>query len=238
MSALGAFQAAFTHALLDSDGDGAHGGAFSVYRNTVRRACIDALEANFPAVATLVGQAWFRSAAARFAEASPPVDARMARYGKGFAAFLASLPMHGDMPYLADVARIDRAWGACHDAADAVVLDAYAWLEAWDGRRRWRLHPATRWVASAYPAASLWQASRAGHAPHDLAWAPESILLTRPGHEPVATTVTPATIVFIEACRAGHPLASAADQAAEAYPEHPIDHAIAAALGAGALALA
>ncbi|KJV36131.1 hypothetical protein VI08_06250 [Luteibacter yeojuensis] len=224
--------------MLASACEGAHDDGFHVYRNTVRRGCIDALEANFPAVATLVGAAWFRSAAAHFAEASPPVDARMARYGQGFPAFLASLPTHGDMPYLVDVAHTDLAWSACHDAADAEPLDAHAWLDAWEGRRRWRLHPATRWVASAFPVASLWQASRDGVAPRNLAWLPEAILLTRPGSQPLATPVPPATLCFLEACGAGQPLAAAADHACEAFPTFPIDHAIAAALGAGALALA
>ena len=38
--------------------------AFAVYRNTVMKGCIDALEANFPVVARLVGSEWFRAAAA------------------------------------------------------------------------------------------------------------------------------------------------------------------------------
>lgn len=38
---------------------------FAVYRNTVMKACIDALQANFPSVARLVGEAWFRAAATR-----------------------------------------------------------------------------------------------------------------------------------------------------------------------------
>jgi hypothetical protein len=36
---------------------------FAVYRNTVIKGCVDALQANYPAVARLVGAEWFRSAA-------------------------------------------------------------------------------------------------------------------------------------------------------------------------------
>ena len=62
--------------------------AFAVYRNTVMKACIDALEANYPAVARLVGSEWFRAAAALYVAARPPNDARMLRYGDGFPDFL------------------------------------------------------------------------------------------------------------------------------------------------------
>jgi membrane-bound lytic murein transglycosylase B len=46
---------------------------FAVLRNTVRKACVDALQANFPAVTRLVGDEWMRAAAARFA-VEPPSD--------------------------------------------------------------------------------------------------------------------------------------------------------------------
>ncbi|MBW8719456.1 MAG: putative DNA-binding domain-containing protein, partial [Variovorax paradoxus] len=51
--------------------------AFAVYRNTVMKACIDALQANFPTVAQLVGEEWFRAAAALYVAADPPSDGRL-----------------------------------------------------------------------------------------------------------------------------------------------------------------
>ncbi|OYX91883.1 MAG: DUF2063 domain-containing protein, partial [Caulobacter sp. 35-67-4] len=53
----------------------------SVYRNTIARGCVDALAANFPTVATLVGEDWFRAAAALFAREAPPTHAALLDYG-------------------------------------------------------------------------------------------------------------------------------------------------------------
>ena len=52
---------------------------FAVYRNTVLKGCIDALQANFPAVVRLVGEEWFRAVAALHARAQPPGDTRRLR---------------------------------------------------------------------------------------------------------------------------------------------------------------
>ena len=65
--------------------------AFAVYRNTVLKGCVDALEANFPAVLRLVGADWFRSATLDFVRLHPPVDARLLAYGDGAFASLTPL---------------------------------------------------------------------------------------------------------------------------------------------------
>ena len=54
--------------------------AFAVYRNTVLKGCVDALQANYPAVARLVGEGWFHSTATLYARAHPPVDGRLVLY--------------------------------------------------------------------------------------------------------------------------------------------------------------
>ena len=83
---LAAFQRDFVQALFGADGLGAatHPG-FAVYRNTVRGGCIDALEANYPVVAALVGRDWFRAAAAEYAQQRLPTDVRLMMYGEDFA---------------------------------------------------------------------------------------------------------------------------------------------------------
>ena len=66
-SALARFQDAFAHALFTADAVPAGEiaaltaqPAFAVYRNTVMKGCIDALQANYPAVLRLVGEEWAR----------------------------------------------------------------------------------------------------------------------------------------------------------------------------------
>ncbi len=97
---------------------------FAVYRNTVLKGAIDAVEANYPAVTRLVGGEWLRAAAAAFVRAQPPVEPSLLHYGAGFADFLAGFAPAVDMPWLAGVARLDRAWTEAHVAADESPVDA------------------------------------------------------------------------------------------------------------------
>ena len=94
---------------------------FAVYRNTVLKGCIDALQASYPTVCQLVGTDWFRAAAAVYARAQPPRDGLLMDYGDGFAHFLDQFAPAADLPYLSAVARLDRCWTECHLAADATA---------------------------------------------------------------------------------------------------------------------
>ena len=73
---------------------------FAVYRNTVTKGCIDALQANYPAVHALVGTDWLRAAAHAFVHQHPPSDGRLMGYGAGFAEFLEGFDPAADLPYL------------------------------------------------------------------------------------------------------------------------------------------
>ena len=95
---------------------------FAVYRNTVLKGCIDALQANYPAVLRLVGEEWFRAAAALHVRAQPPGDARLLLYGMDFPDFLRDFEPAADLPYLSGVALLDRFWTEAHVAAEAVAL--------------------------------------------------------------------------------------------------------------------
>lgn len=192
MTTLADFQQAFAQALWSPDRAApavarlAGQPGFAVYRNTVMAGCIDALQANFPAVARLVGDEWFRAAAAVYVRREPPDEPMLALYGRGFAHFLAHFDPAADVPYLPDVARVDRLWSEAHAAADAAPLDASALraLTAADlARYTLRLHPATRWAwCDAFPVHTLWSRNRVAGAvdatPFD--WQPEGVLLTRP----------------------------------------------------------
>ena len=122
---------------------------FAVYRNTVLKGCIDALQANYRTVCQLVGEDWFRAAAGVYAQAQPPRDGLLMNYGAGFGDFLASFAPAADLPYLPAIARLDRCWTECHLAADATAVDR-GWLvqQAPDTLPRVQLrpHPAARWT--------------------------------------------------------------------------------------------
>lgn len=242
MSTLATFQTAFADALYNeaSTFDPAKQAAFAVYRNTVMRACLDALEANFPAVVCLVGRDWFRAAAAIHVGQSPPRDAQFARYGDGFADFLAAFEPAADLVYLADVTRLDRLWMESLDAADALALpiDTMAALPAEAlAMVRLRLHPAARWHVSPWPARSIWQASRSGLPVDDaLVWLPESALIVRVAHEVRVLPIEPAGIALLDALGRGDTLGEATAVAATLHPDAPIDLILSGLLRSGALA--
>ncbi|MGN6482253.1 HvfC/BufC family peptide modification chaperone [Luteibacter sp.] len=215
---------------------------FSIHRHTMLRAAIDALEANFPAVACLTGAAWFRSAAAAYAHAYPARDARLAVYGSCFPRFLDDMPSACELPYLADVARLDRLWTESYFAGECEPLSAMTVRslapDALAGMAV-RPHPATRTLESRLPALSIWQASRAGEAvSDDLAWQPQAILVTRPAHTVQLESTDLAVLTFLEACREGGSLVACIEHVASLHPAARADHVFAQLLMAGALVVA
>jgi hypothetical protein len=76
-------------------------GALAVYRNTTIKGRIDALEANYPTVLQMVGEDWFRAAAAAFVTEQPGDTPVLVDYGAGFPDWLAGFEPARDMTYLA-----------------------------------------------------------------------------------------------------------------------------------------
>jgi hypothetical protein len=223
-AALASFQQDFSRALFagnDALPALASQPGFAVYRNTVMKGCIDALGSNYPAIARLVGGEWFRSAAACYVRAEPPRDARLQRYGEGFAAFLRGFEPAAALPYLAPVAQLDRCWTESHIAADARPADA-AWLARLApeslGSTPLHPHPAARWAwFDELPAYSIWQRNRSDDAVQDeLVWQGEGALLTRPADAVSWSALGRGGCAFLDACAAGRPLGEAAEAALHA----------------------
>jgi hypothetical protein len=136
--------------------------ALSVYRNTVAKGAVEALSANYPTVERVVGAAWFRSAALRFSRAHPPQRAALFDYGEGFADWLEGFEPAAALPYLPDLARIDRLWTEACFAEDSEPLAAEAFAAAAPvlAGARVGLHPSVRWRAFAWDAPALWRQNR------------------------------------------------------------------------------
>lgn len=240
-----AFQSAFAQALFAPPRE--RGGplaaltaqpAFAVYRNTVMKGCVDALEANFPAVARLVGRDWFRAAAALYARAQPPRDPRLLFYGDGFAAFLDAFEPARELPYLPGIARLDRSWIEAHAAADSAVDVAWFTSLAPEtlGAARIAPHPATRWHwFPGQPVFTIWRRQRGAGDAGEIAWQGEGALLTRPRDSVQWRAASPADCAFLEACAAGCPLADAAAAAQRVQPGTDLAQLLAGLLRAGAI---
>jgi hypothetical protein len=244
MSELLDFQDAFVAALGGSPSalrpwlvEDAGQAGLSVYRNTIAKGCVDALAANFPTVLSMVGEDWFRAAAALFAREAPPVSAALLDYGEAFPTWLDRFPSAQDMPYLAGVAHLDRLWTEALFAAEAEPLapGAFTALPLEDlAQTRVELHPSARFAAFDAGLPGLWAAARAGHNDLDLSEDPEGLLLLRPAGRVIHRVVGPADIAFLAACRAGKPLAEAIGRAAEAAPQADLQALFAALIADGA----
>lgn len=216
---------------------------FAIYRNTVRKGCIDTLEANFPAVVRLVGRDWFRAAAAVHVQAALPDDVRLMHYGRGFPAFLAGFEPAAAMPYLPDVAALDRLWTQAHAAADAPVLQpaSLAGLPP-EALQALQLppHPSARWQwFDTTPAYSIWSANRSGDAQalaalSDLVWQGEGALLLRPDQAVAWQALDAPGCDFLDACRRGHSLGHAATELLARHPGTDVSALFARLLQAGA----
>lgn len=238
------FHGDFTAALVAPDPDARPAGLddiaarrFAIYRNNVHRGLGDALAAAYPVVQRLVGDEFFRATARAFFLGEPRRAPSLALYGEGFADFLADFTPAQSLPYLADLARLERAWLEAFHAADADPLSPSALREAGDGLSSLRLvpHPATRLITSPYPIVSIWQANRDERAaPAAIAARSEAALITRPGYEVSVTPLNRGAALFAASLFAGTPAGSAAEQAMAALGDFNIAAAFSTLLGSGA----
>jgi hypothetical protein len=244
-SGLDRFQHAFAAALLDPEArdpaiaDLVEQPGFAIYRNTVIKGCIDALQANFPAVVRLVGDEWFRAAAAIHVRAEPPRGPVMLDYGTGFARFLETFEPAAELPYLPNVARLDRFWTEAHVAADSEVLApaAVATLAPDQLQRAsLQLHPAARWQTfDDQPIFTLWQRNRECTTDDaEIEWRGEAALITRPDGAVEARCIDAGACAFLDACASGATLADAALAALAADDSIDLTRLMANLLDAGA----
>lgn len=201
---------------------------FAVYRNTVLAGCIDALQANYPTIASLVGEEWFRAAAAVHARAHLPTQPSLLLYGERFPAFLSKFPPASEVPYLADIARVDRAWSEAHVAADEPALDPSRLASLSPvgmNRLTLRPHAAARWVWSdEWPIHTLWVRNRGdvGETASDVRWTGEGVLLTRPFGAVLASRLTRGGAALLDAYAAGASISEAVGEVLGIAPETDI----------------
>ena len=240
-------QTAFTSALLAPDAPVPHNivdpkgriapKRFAVYRNNVTVSLVDAVKSTFPAVMALVGEDFFAEMARQFVRRTPPRSPLLFEYGRDFPGFVEGFPPASGLPFLADVARLDRAWLDAFHAADAKPLDAAGLAgvnEAALAETRFAASPATRLVASDYPLVTIWQAARSGQQPQfDSAPQPEWALVTRPDLDIGVLALTPATGALFAALIAGETLGTAAERALARDPEFDFPSALGVVLTGG-----
>ncbi|WP_314959270.1 DNA-binding domain-containing protein [Bradyrhizobium cosmicum] len=242
------FAAAFAPALLDpartapaivtGPNGKAAGKRYAVYRNNVTVSLIAALAAIYPAVQRITGADFFRAMARSHVRSNPPASPLLFEYGRDFPEFIARYEHAQAMPWLADVARIERAWLDAYHACDAAPL-APARLAAVAPERLAELvftpHPAMRIVGSPFSAATIFAANRddAPVARID-ASTPEDALITRPEFDVAVRHLPPGGAVFATSLMSGQPLGEAARAALDVCADFDIASNIAGLIEAGA----
>ena len=212
---------------------------FAVYRNNVVVGLVEALAAAYPAVKTLVGERFFNAMAGVFVRAEPPTSPVLIHYGEGLPAFLETFAPARRLPFLPDVARLERLWLQAYHGPEAapIPLDALARLpETALGEAQLRLHPTAGLVVSSHPVASLWAANtgRGAHEAVDLG-RPETALVLRPRDRVEMHLLDRGPAAFVRALRGGQPLGAAADTALDADPAFPLATALGRLFADGAV---
>jgi hypothetical protein len=244
---LAPFETSFTDALLNADhpiprGISAHNTAvpvrrFAVYRNNVVTGLAKALKNRFPVVEKIVGEEFFAAMSRIFVTERPPCSPLLATYGDDFAAFIAAFEPARELPYLADVARLEAERTRSYHAADATPLGAgrFTALDAGEiADVRIGLHPSIGIVRSSHPIVTIW-AMNSGE--RELApiedWRGEDALIARPYLDVEVRALPPGGAAFLLALAASRPLGEAAGAALADHPKFDLTGNIAGLIGSG-----
>ena len=136
-----------------------------IYSDAYYSRLTEALEANFPALAELLGERDFSRLAAEYIATHDSRFASIRYYGDELAQFLATEPRYRPVPLLADLARWEWTMAAVFDAADADPVDARAVSARppaeW-ATMRLAFHPSVHVLEFAWNAPQIWKAINDG----------------------------------------------------------------------------
>jgi hypothetical protein len=136
-----------------------------VYANGYFYRLLDVLKEDFPATLAVVGADNFHNLVTGYLIDYPPTEPSVYHAGRNLATYLIAHPLCGRWPFLADLARLERATLESFHAADAPALEPGA-LRAL-APTQWpalalRAHPATRLVDCAWRVDEVFRAVEDG----------------------------------------------------------------------------
>jgi hypothetical protein len=213
----------------------------SVYRHHVFASLATALAATFPTVQALVGPDFFRGLARAFVGRALPVQPVLSEYGADFPAFIAGYEAARDLPYLADVARLDWALNLAFHAPPGDRLQA-ADLSAVPAERLPSMSIALAagavLINSRYPLDRIWKTSQpgAGDEPVDLNSGASHLLVLRRPDDAAFASLSAGEAAFIETLAVGMSLEQAAGASFQGDSAFDLSTAFARLLSLGAFA--
>jgi hypothetical protein len=187
---------------------------FAVYRNNIVAGLTEALRVDFPAVCRIVGEDFFAAMARIYVLQHPPRSPVLLEYGEHFATFIDNFEPAESVPYLGDVARIERGWLEAYHSAEATPFKPSALTSIpseYLHCARFHLHPSVRVVRSKFPAFTIWSTNIEGGTPTpvDLEAGGENVLVSRSVAEVEIRTLSDPGVEFICSVAEGNTICEA-----------------------------
>ncbi|MGB7286366.1 MAG: DNA-binding domain-containing protein [Salaquimonas sp.] len=211
----------FASALLDPDtqmpsGVGKQGHSapkrFSVYRNNVVVSLMEAMKAAYPSLHKIMGEENFALVSRNFIANHPPKSPLMLQYGREFPQFLSAFRPLAKSPFLKDVATAELKWLEAYHALDGAFIEP-ADLTEIDPEKtmdlKFRAHPAASIIQSEFPVFDLFNARITWPCPGINLQNSQTMLISRPVYDCLATLLTPSQAVFFNALLDGKTLGEA-----------------------------
>ncbi len=217
----------------------AHEARFAIYRDSVVGSLVAALGDAFPVARLMLGDRFFDAAAAGYVRQEPPQAALLSSYGEGFPAHLQSMSVLDDLPYIADVARLE--WARIESyfagaAESAVTADMLLQLPTTDlPFLRFQPAPGLRLVGAPTAIWSIWTAHQ--ETPPRLdgldPWQPQAVRLLCDRRHVAMQSVSPGQFRFLGALMAGSSLIEAMEAAQAVEPSFDLQAALSEELRQG-----
>lgn len=204
---------------------------FNVYRNNVFVSLTETIENAFPLAQKIVGEEFFRALARHYCQNHLPTSPVMIFYGESFGDFLDDFPPAQQVPYLADIARLEYSLRLSTHAADEPWSQSHNQHLSSDDllQAHLFLHPSVQWISSSYPLYDLWYFHE-HDADHPIGAEPQSLVISRPQHNPIVEILPAGGDDFFSALSAGKSVGQAAEETLLKTPEAPLSELMVFAL--------
>jgi Putative DNA-binding domain len=136
---------------------------FTIYKGSITASLNRALREIYPVCNRLTGDSFFNAMGKEYMCDTPSRSADLANYGEDFPNFIASFKHTANLPYLADVAKLEWAWHRAFHAADETGLDTGRLAEVQEndqGRIVFKLPLSASLISSEFPILHIWQVNQ------------------------------------------------------------------------------